>query len=64
MPPARNFAVSPETRRDSGLGERVSDALPLEGLQTGVEALVALDPVQSRLGGGDSAVDGERIVER
>ena len=66
----RNRAAGQEFRGFAGdrghgrLGERVGDALPLEGLQSGAEALAPLDPVQSRFGSGDGAVDGERVVER
>ena len=42
----------------------MSDALPLERLQGGAEALPSLDPIQHSLGGGDRAVDRERIFER
>ena len=57
------FCALPRDRRDGGLGKRVGDALSLEGLEGGAQVLAPLEPIQSRLGGGDSAVDGERIVE-
>ena len=58
------FRAFARNRRHRGLGERVGDALPLERLQGGAETLAALDPVQHRLGRGDSAVDRERVLER
>ena len=57
------FRAFPRDRRDGGLGKRVGDALSLEGLEGGAQVLAPLEPIQSRLGGGDSAIDGERIIE-
>ena len=57
------FCAFPRDRRDGGLGKRVGDALALEGLEGGAQVLAPLEPIQSRLGGGDGAVDGERIFE-
>ena len=50
--------------RDRGLGERVSDPLSLERLQSRAEALTASDPVQDSFGGRDSSIDREWVVER
>jgi hypothetical protein len=66
----RNRTAGQEFRGFAGhgshgrLSERVSDALSLEGLQRGAEVLAPLEPVQSALGSGYDAVDGERVVER
>ena len=45
----QEFRALARDRGDGRLGERMRDALPLERLQRGGEALVALEPVQRRL---------------
>ena len=57
------FRAFAGNRSDRGLGKRVSDPLALECLQGGAEALASLDPIQHSLGGGDRAIDRERIFE-